>query len=113
MYDYKLEKNEEVEIISDASLLKKGDNVSEVSVVITNKRFIILELPTDLEGFRMGRTINYPIKKEVIFESPIESIISVEFQDNLVKYSLDNTNYFYMKDDKIYKYMLGKLNLDD
>lgn len=113
MYDYQLEKNEEVLIISDNALLKKGNEFSEVSVVITNKRFIILELPTDLEGFRMGRAINYPIKKEVIFETSIESIISVEFQDNFVKYSLDNTNYFYMKDDKIYKYMLGKLNLDD
>ncbi|MBO5475139.1 MAG: hypothetical protein J5982_01375 [Bacilli bacterium] len=109
MYDYKLEKNEEVEIISDASLLKKGDNVSEVSVVITNKRFIILELPTDLEGFRMGRAINYPIKKEVIFETSIESIISVENQGDFAKYLLNSTNYFYLKDEKIYAYIVEYL----
>ena len=106
MYDYKLEKNEEVEIISDASLLKKG---AEVSVVITNKRFIILELPTDLEGFRMGRAINYPIKKEVIFETSIESIISVENQGDFAKYLLNSTNYFYLKDEKIYAYIVEYL----
>lgn len=109
MYDYQLEKNEEVLLTSDNGLLKKGNDFSNVSVVITNKRFIILELPTDLEGFRFGRSINYPIKKEVIFDTPIQSIISVEYQDDFVKYLLDSTNYFYLKDDNIYEYMLRKL----
>lgn len=107
MYDYQLGKNEEVLLTSDNGFLKKGNDVSEVSIVITNKRFIILELPTDLEGFRMGRAINYPIKKEVIFETSTESIISVENQGDFAKYLLDNTNYFYLKDDRIYDYMIN------
>lgn len=109
MYDYQLEKDEEVLIISDDGLLKKGNDISNVSVIITNKRFLILELPIDLEGFRFGRSINYPIKKEVIFDTPIQSIMSIEYQDNFVKYILDSTNFFYLKDDKIYNYMLKEL----
>lgn len=109
MYDYKLNEDEEVVIISDESLLKKGELVSSVTTIITNQRFLILELPTDLEGFRFGRSINYPIKKEVIFETTIQSFMEIIKEKEYVKYVLDNSNYFYLKDDKIYNYM-SKIN---
>lgn len=106
MYDYELSKDEEVAIISDDALLKKGDNFFKVTVIVTNQRFLILELPTDLEEFRFGKVINYPIKKEIIFEVPIENIVEVLKEGKNTKYVLDDTNYFYLNDDKIYDYFL-------
>lgn len=67
-----------------------------------------MELPTNLEEFRFGRSINYPIKKEVIFETSIDSIIEVSKENDFVKYQLVNTNYFYLSDDDVYDYMLNK-----
>lgn len=106
MYDYELSKDEEVAIISDDALLKKGYNFFKVTVIVTNQRFLILELPTDLEGFRFGKVINYPIKKEIIFEVPIENVVEVLKEGKNTKYVLDDTNYFYLNDDKIYEYFL-------
>lgn len=108
MYNYELNKNEEVILLSEKSFLKKENEISNVTTIITNQRFIILELPTNLEEFRVGRSINYPIKKEVIFETSIDSIIEVSKENDFVKYQLVNTNYFYLSDDDVYDYMLNK-----
>lgn len=110
MYDYELNKNEETILISETSLLKEGNQTTNVTTIITNQRFIILKLPTDLEDFRVGRSINYPIKKEVIFETSIDSIIEATKEENFTKYQLSNTNYFYLSDDEVYNYILKITN---
>jgi hypothetical protein len=108
MYDLELETNETIEITSDHGLLKKGNSNSEVSIVVTDKRFVILELPNDLEGFRFGRCINYPIKKEVILDVLLDDIVDIEHGDEYDKYTLSSTNYFYLKDDEIYNYLSNR-----
>ena len=55
MYDFKLDNDEEIEIIDDNASVRVNDTYREISVVITNKRLIVLALPTDLENFRFGR----------------------------------------------------------
>lgn len=105
MYDYELNENEEVILVSEESLLKKDKRATNVTTIITNQRFLIFELPTDLEGFRFGRVIKQPIKKEVIFETSIESIVEIKKEKEYVKYVLDNANYFYINDNRVYNYM--------
>lgn len=68
MYNFDLKENEKIERIFDDILLKINNDIKNVSVIITNIRFIILSIPSDIESFRVGRTINYPNFKEVIFE---------------------------------------------
>lgn len=109
MYDYSLNENEEVLLISDNSLLKKGKLTAQVTTIITNQRFLILELPKDLEGFRFGRSIKQPIKKEVILDIPIKSVLEIIKEKEYVKYVLESTNYFYLNDELVYEYML-KIN---
>ncbi|MCX4364514.1 MAG: hypothetical protein OSJ70_01885 [Bacilli bacterium] len=105
MYEYKLNKDEEVFLISDGGKLKKEKDFFEVTTIITNQRFLILETPKDLENFRVGRSINYPIKKEIIFEIPVTSIVNIEIDNISTKYTLDSTNYFYLDDSMVYNYM--------
>lgn len=105
MYDYSLNKDEEVLLISDNSLLKKGNREVNVTTIITNQRFLILELPEDLESFRFGRSIKQPIKKEVILDIKIQSIVDIIKEKEYQKYVLDSTNYFYLNDELVYNYM--------
>ena len=95
MYNYKLLGNEELIKIYDDILLKTSNDITDVSVVITNMRFIILSMPKDKEMYRVGRMIiDKPIIKEVIFETSINSIIDIEREDDYYKYILSDTNYF-------------------
>ena len=66
---------------------------------------MILCIPTDIESFRVGRIINYPIHKEVIFETDINNIIDIKKEEEYYKYILLDTNYFLLNTDKIYKFI--------
>lgn len=110
MYDFKLKKNEEIIIISDDALLKRDNDIEEVTVVVTNVRMLILMLPKNIENFRVGRMINSPIMKEIIFETEISNIEKVIIGTDFDQYILKDTNYFYLHDDMIRKYF--KDNID-
>ena len=105
MYNFNLEENEKIERIFDDILLKINNDIKSVSVIITNIRFIILSIPSDIESFRVGRMINYPNFKEVIFECNINDIINIEKENNYYKYILSNTNYFLLNTNEIYKFI--------
>ena len=105
MYNYELKENEKIIKIFDDILLKKGNDNIDVSIIITNIRFIILSIPKDTESFRVGRVINNPNYKEIIFETDINNIIDIEKEDNYYKYILKDTNYFYLNSNKIYNFI--------
>ena len=105
MYNYELKENEKIIKIFDDILLKKGNDNIDVSIIITNMRFIILSIPNDIESFRVGRVINNPNYKEIIFETDINNIIDIEKEDNYYKYILKDTNYFYLNSNKIYNFI--------
>lgn len=106
MYNYCLLENEEVINIFDDILLKIGNDNIDVSVIITNMRFIILSLPKDKESFRVGRLlIDKPMSKEIIFETDINNIINIKKEDDYYKYILKDTNYFYLNSNKIYNFL--------
>lgn len=105
MYNYELKENEKIIKIFDDILLKTGNDNIDVSIIITNIRFIILSIPKDTESFRVGRVINNPNYKEIIFETDINNIIDIEKEDNYYKYILKDTNYFYLNSNKIYNFI--------
>lgn len=104
MYNYSLLNNEKIIKIYDDILLKTGNDILDVSVIITNIRFIILSIPKNKEAFRVGRMlIDKPISKEIIFETDINNIIDIRKEDEYYKYILLNSNYFLLNTDEIYK----------
>ena len=106
MYNYNLLENEELIKIYDDILLKIGDDILDVSVIITNMRFMILSIPKDKEAYRVGRMIiDKPISKEIIFETNINNIINIKKEKDYYKYILSDTNYFLLNTDEIYKFI--------
>ena len=106
MYNYNLLENEELIKIYDDILLKIGDDILDVSVIITNMRFMILSIPKDKEAYRVGRMIiDKPISKEIIFETDINNIIDIKKEEDYYKYILSDTNYFLLNTDEIYKFI--------
>jgi len=105
MYNYELKSNEKIERIFDDILLKTNKDILNVSLIITNMRFIILSIPKDMESFRVGRMINYQNTKEVIFETNLSNIKNIEKEEDYCKYILQNNNYFYLNSDEIYKFI--------
>ena len=105
MYNYELKENEKIIKIFDDILLKTGNDNIDVSIIITNIRFIILSIPKDTESFRVGRVINNPNYKEIIFETDINNIIDIEKEDNYYKYILKDSNYFYLNNNEIYNFI--------
>ena len=104
MYNYSLLNNEKIIKIYDDVLLKTGNDILDVSVIITNMRFIILSIPKNKEVYRVGRMIiDKPISKETIFETEINNIIDIKKEEDYYKYILSDTNYFLLNTDKIYK----------
>jgi len=102
MYDIKLLKDENIIYIVDNAVLKKGDNPYEITVIITNKRIILLDYPPKTlnyeEDMRIGRGLDYLKKKEEIHSINIEDIKSIIEEKKYNKYILKDTNYFYLFD---------------
>lgn len=77
MYDIKLENNEKIILISDNTII----NDKLYTSIITNKRFLILDYPSQYqnsqEELRILNRINYIKKKEVIFSQNIKDIKSI------------------------------------
>lgn len=107
MLDFELFKDEKINIISNDSLLEYRNEVEQVSVVITNHRFIIFCLPKDIESFRFGKMIdNFKINKmDIIFETELSNIDKIIIGNDFDKYILKDTNYFYLHDDIIRNYL--------
>ena len=74
MYDIKLEKNEQIILISDNTII----NDKLYTSVITNKRLLILDYPSQYhnskEELRILGRINYIKMKEVIFSKNLKEI---------------------------------------
>lgn len=98
MFDFKLNISEEIEIISNDSILKQVEEGISVTVVITNQRLLILDFPKDLESFRRGREIMKPFVKEVLFEVSLEDILGIEPGEEFDKYVLKDEQNFYLAD---------------
>lgn len=110
MFDFILLEDEEVEIISNETVLKTEDNACLVSSVITNKRLILLDSPKDLEKFRVGKEIFPSVKKEVILEILLDDIKNIIDGDEFDTYQLVDDSYFYLADLQVKNYIRAVKN---
>jgi len=105
MYDFLKLEGENILLISDDAILLKENTEKNISVIITNKRMLLLDYPEKSnnyeEAMRTSRGSEYIMKKEPIFTIELDKIKSIEQQSNYDKYILYDTNYFYLKDDMI------------
>lgn len=115
MFDLELLKNEKINIISNDAMLEYRDEVEQVTVIITNQRFLIFCLPKDSESFRFGRFIdNFKMNKmDMIFEIKISDIDKIIIGNDFDKYILSDTNYFYLHDDIIRNYLKDNNIVED
>lgn len=102
MYEFQKNDNEEIVLISDNSILKKADKNILISIILTNKRMILLDYPVKSnnyeEAMRTSRGTSYILKKEPILIIDLKEIESIIEDDDFDKYVLDTSNYFYLKD---------------
>lgn len=105
MYEFLKLEDENILLISDDSILLKENVEKNISVIITDRRMLLLDYPEKSnnyeEALRTSRGSEYMLKKEPIFIIELDKIKSVEQDSNYDKYILIDTNYFYLKDDNI------------
>lgn len=104
MYIFDKLENEEIEYISDSALLKVNEQDKNISVILTNQRLLLLDYPSKVNNYEealKSKAVNYIEKKEVILAVNLSDIISIEND----KYTLKDTNYFYLKDEELKKYI--------
>jgi len=104
MYEFQKLENEEILFLSDNSLLKVNNQDKNISTIVTNQRLLLLDYPNKANNYEealKSKGTSYIEKKEVILEVKLSDIISIEND----KYLLKDTNYFYLNDDEIKKYI--------
>ena len=79
MYDFKLEQNEEVKLISDNTIIYFDKESKNYTSIITNKRLLILDYPSGVhnsaEDLRISGRMTYIRKKEVISEIYLNDMV--------------------------------------
>ena len=109
MYKYKKIRGETTKFISDEAKLKFDKEYRDVSVILTNKRLIILDYPSAVnnyeEALRVSRNVNYLREKEPILILNLTSIDHIE-NEEIDKYILKNGDYFYLDCDELRKQLI-------
>lgn len=110
MYEFQKLVDEEILFITDDTVLKKANNDIKVSLVVTNKRLLLLDYPSKVnnyqENLKGARVLNYLSKKEVILEVFLCDIDVIEKADDYDKYVLKNGNYFFIRNSEVRKYVM-------
>ena len=114
MYDFKLNKNEEVKLISDNTIVYTSSEEINVTCIITNKRLLILDYPSGIhnsaEDLRISGKMNYIRKKEIIEEIDLSVIASITKENNYYRIEINNKGYINLSDEEIIKYLKKEEN---
>ena len=82
MYDFKMLKNEKIELIDDFFQLYIDEAIKDYTVIITNMRLLILDFPNTAKNFkedlRASQRLYYIRKKVIIFEIRLDEIKKVD-----------------------------------
>lgn len=109
MYDFKLNKNEIIKIISDDGVIYANKEERNVTFIITNLRLLILDYPSGIynsaEDLRISGKMNYIRKKEIISEINLNHIVSITKQMDYYKIALKDKKYINLNDDSIIEYL--------
>ena len=105
MYNFEKLIGEQILLISDESILKKAQEEINISTILTNKRLLLLDYPSESnnyeEALRTSRGVDYIMKKEPILIIELNDIVAIIEDKEFDKYVLNTSNYFYFKDDAI------------
>ena len=111
MYDFTLNKNEEIELISDDTVVYLENEIKNVTGIITNQRFLLLDYPSGIynsaEDLRISGKMTYIRKKEIICEIKLQKIKSIINDKDCYKIELD-VGHINLKDDEIIKWLKRK-----
>lgn len=109
MYDFKLDQNEEIKLISDNTIIYFDQEGKNYTSIITNKRLLILDYPSGVhnsaEDLRISGRMTYIRKKEVISEIYLNDMVSLENEKQFYKIILKNGKYLNINDDEIINYL--------
>lgn len=109
MYDFKLNKNEEIKLISDNTIIYTDIEEKNVTSIVTNQRLLILDYPSGIynsaEDLRISGKMTYIRKKEIICEINLQDIKSIIKDKSYYKIELDNNSYINLVDDEIISFL--------
>lgn len=110
MYNFELEKNEEIILISDNTIILDKDN--KFSTIITNKRILILDYPSSYhnsqEELRILGRINYVRQKEVIFSQNLDNIKDINNKEDYVEILFNDNTKIKINDKEIVNKLLER-----
>ena len=93
MYDFKLNKGEEIKLISDNTIVYTSSEERNVTCIITNKRLLILDYPSGVhnsaEDLRISGKMTYIRKKEIAADINLKDITSITKENNYYKIELN------------------------
>lgn len=105
MYDFKLNKNEEIKLISDNTIVYTSSEEKNVTCIITNQRLLFLDYPSgvhnSVEDLRISGKMNYIRKKEVIGEIYLKDMETITKEVDYYKIEFKNKEYINLNDDEI------------
>lgn len=109
MYDFDLNKNEKIKLISDDTVICTDKGDENVTCIITNQRLLILNYPSGVhnsaEDLRISGKMTYIRKKEIIGEIDLKYIVSVEDGKQFYKINLKNGKYINLNNNEIINYL--------
>ena len=113
MYEFDKLNGEVIKLITDEAFLLMDDKKQNISVIVTNKRLILLDYGKGYnnyeEALRCGLNSNY-IKKKIpiliVNNKDIESIIETKYYD---EYHIGNDNYFNLESKEVKRFYIDKI----
>lgn len=114
MYDFKLNKNEEIKLISNNTIVYTAKEEKNVTCIISNQRLLILDYPSKIynsaEDLRISGKMTYIRKKEIAADINLKDITSITKENNYYKIELNNKRYINLSDEEIIKYLKKEKN---
>ena len=90
MYDFKLNKNEEIKLISDNTIVYTAKEEKNVTCIISNQRLLILDYPSGIynsaEDLRISGKMTYIRKKEIAADINLKDITSITKENNIMSF---------------------------
>lgn len=104
MYNFNLNKDEEIIKVFDGVLIRQKGNEKVTTIALTNKRVLFLDYLIENEGLgvlRIARGMNYIKYKEVYYQINLNDIESI-IKDKFYKVILKNKNSFEFDKGELY-----------
>ena len=113
MVNIELLKHEKISVLSKKVKVKINENISEVSIVITNKRLLVFDYPNIKDLVNSDKKVDYHIanKKQIVFETKLNNIEKIIENTLFDKYILKDKSCIYIHDDLLRKYFKKQNNI--